>query len=56
MFIVEEEIKPNKWHEHPVQFKDVEAAEAYALSLYEANRNARVVDEKYRKGRGDVTK
>lgn len=29
MFIVEEEIKPNKWHEHPVQFKDVDAAEAF---------------------------
>jgi hypothetical protein len=54
MFIVEEETKPNKWKEHPLQFKDIEAAERYALSLYKEKRNARVVDERYRKGRKDV--
>lgn len=55
-YIVEEETKSNRWVKHPLTFANIEAAERYALSLYKEKRNARVVDERYRKGRKDVIK
>ena len=53
-YIVEEETKSNRWVKHPLTFADIEVAERYALSLYKEGRNARVVDERYRKGKKDV--
>ena len=54
MYIVEVEGKPNKWVEHPVAFKNLDDAERYAVTLFKTGLNARVVDEKYRKGRHDA--